>query len=179
MVFGAGLGGNLPGTPDAFWWLLEALKSDGRIRLTGVSRWFRTVPWDVASPPYWNMCLVGVTPMSPDGLFGVLDGLERACPRRGKGRLWPRVLDVDLLFVWPGFPPKRKDLILPHPGLFRRPVLLAILGEALRQARIPPESVLVSYPPGHPLGEAPVAGMAPSSTPPGSMRSGPRIREFP
>jgi 2-amino-4-hydroxy-6-hydroxymethyldihydropteridine diphosphokinase len=179
MLFGVGLGGNLPGTPNAFWRTLDALESDGRIRLTGVSGWFRTAPWDVASPPYWNMVAVGETVLSPDGLFGVLEELERVFPRPGKGRLWPRVLDVDLLFASPATSPVRKDLILPHPGLFRRPVQLAILAEALQKARVPPYDVLGSYPPGHPLGVSGPAGMSRSSPPPGRFRYAPKPGESP
>lgn len=176
-MFGVGLGGNLPGTPNAFWRTLDALGSDGRIRMTGVSDWFRTAPWDVASPPYWNLVAVGETVLSPDGLFGVLEGLERVFPRRGKGRLWPRVLDVDLLFVWPSKPPVRRGLLLPHPGLFRRPVQLAILAEALHKARVPPYDVLGFYPPGHPLGAFVPAGMSRTSPPPGTARFVPKREE--
>ncbi|MHB1605352.1 MAG: 2-amino-4-hydroxy-6-hydroxymethyldihydropteridine diphosphokinase [Leptospirales bacterium] len=158
MWFGVGLGGNLPGTPSAFRSAVRSLSSDGRLFLTGLSRWYRTVAWEVPAPPYWNLCAVGTTGMGSAGFFSLLEKMEHAVPRRGKGKVWPRTLDIDLLFFIPAPAELPSGLILPHPSLKSRPVLQVILSEACRNGNIPFSFSGIPYPPGHPLAGADPGG---------------------
>ncbi|MHB1285265.1 MAG: 2-amino-4-hydroxy-6-hydroxymethyldihydropteridine diphosphokinase [Leptospirales bacterium] len=151
MWFGVGLGGNLPGTPSAFRSVVGRLASDGRICMTGLSRWYRTAAWEVAAPPYWNLCAVGTTRMGALEFFSLLERMEGEIPRRGKGKVWPRTLDIDLLFFFPVPSELPSRLSLPHPSLSRRPVLQLILSEACRNGGIPFSYSGIPYPPGHPL----------------------------
>lgn len=152
MWFGVGLGGNLPGTPSAFRSVVRFLSSDGRLRLTGLSRWYRTVAWEVPAPPYWNLCAVGTTRMGAVEFFSLMERIERGLPRKGKGKVWPRTLDIDLLFFMTAPLELPSRLKLPHPSLISRPVLQVILSDACRSGNLPFSFSGIAYPPGHPLG---------------------------
>ncbi len=91
--------------------------------------------------------------MGAEEFFALLEHLEKKFPRRGKGKVWPRTLDIDLLFFSPPPSGLPSCLTLPHPSLRKRPVLQLILSEACRDGRIPLSFSGISYPPGHPLGE--------------------------
>ncbi|MCL4460691.1 MAG: 2-amino-4-hydroxy-6-hydroxymethyldihydropteridine diphosphokinase [Nitrospirae bacterium] len=152
MWFGVSLGGNLPGTPAVFSRVLRTFESDGRLLVLGVSRTFRTRPFEDSSPSYWNQCLVGRTFLGGRTFFGILEAAERRFRRRGKGRLWPRWLDADLLFWSPGDGNLPEGVVAPHPRLSGRPVLQILLGEACRMGKIPFSFSGIPYPPGHPEG---------------------------
>lgn len=161
MWFGVGLGGNLPGTPAALLRAVRMLASDGRVRVRGVSRTFRTLPWGDRSPAYWNICLAGWTTLGARALFALLESAERLFHRRGKGRLWPRTLDADLLFLCPSPAPLPEGIVVPHPRLDCRPVLQVLLWEACQRGKIPFSASGLLYPPGHPLGPPAPAGYLP------------------
>ena len=105
--------------------------------MTGISSFSRTLAWGTPAPSYDNVVVVGVTRLCVPGFFDWICALERKVPRRGKGRLWPRVLDVDFLFAFPPSSGRSPDLILPHRALPSREVLRHLLDEASRQARLP------------------------------------------
>ena len=152
MWFGVSLGGNLPGTPSAFSCVLRTFESDGRIVVLGVSGLFRTGPFGDPSPPYWNQCFVGWTFLGGKTFFRMLEAAERRFRRKGKGLLWPRGLDADLLFCQPGGRDLPEGVVVPHPRLSRRPVLQVLLGEACRKGGVPFAFSGIPYPPGHPEG---------------------------
>ena len=161
MWFGVGLGGNLPGTPAALLLAVRMLASDGRVRVRGVSRTFRTLPWGDRSPAYWNLCLAGWTALGGRAIFSLLELAERRFPRRGKGRLWPRTLDADLLFLCPSPAPLQEGIVVPHPRLACRPVLQVLLWEACQRGKIPFSASGLLYPPGHPMGPPAPGGYLP------------------
>ena len=137
MIAGVSLGGNLPGSRIAIERCLSSMFQSSFFRLTGMSSFARTLAWGTPAPSYDNVVVVGVTRLCVPGFFNWLNELERKVPRRGKGRLWPRILDIDFLFSFPpssGHPP---DLILPHHALPSRETLRHLLDEASRQARLP------------------------------------------
>ena len=155
MWFGVSLGGNLPGTPDAFSKVVRTVESDGCVTMLGISRVYRTSPFGDPSPPYWNQCFVGWTFLGGAAFFRKLENAERRFGRKGKGLLWPRRLDADLLFWNPGDGELPEGIVVPHPRLSLRPVLQLLLGEACRKGGVPFAFSGISYPPGHPEG-APV-----------------------
>lgn len=130
------LGGNLKNTRRAFDRALRTLARNRNIRLTGASRTLRTAPWEITSPAFINKVVCGYSHVGAPGLWNLLLRMERQEVRRGKGKCYPRTLDVDfLLFNGPQSP--RKDLVLPHPRLAFRPVLLQLLAEARRRRFVP------------------------------------------
>ncbi|AFS52513.1 2-amino-4-hydroxy-6-hydroxymethyldihydropteridine diphosphokinase [Leptospirillum ferriphilum] len=152
MWFGVSLGGNLPGTPAAFSNVLRTVESDGCLTVLGVSDVYRTHPFGDASPPYWNQCFVGWTFLGGRAFFQKLECAERRFGRKGKGLLWPRRLDADLLFWHPGGGDLPERVVVPHPRLSLRPVLQLLLGEACRKGGVPFAFSGIPYPPGHPEG---------------------------
>ena len=132
--FAISLGGNIGDVRGAFNRALLGLSHHPGLCLLGASPVRRTRPWGVVSPDFLNMVVVGYSRIGAPGLFSLLLHLERKCRRRGKGKLYPRTLDLDFLeYSGPFFP--MKDLLLPHPRLSLRPELLEMLRAARRQTR--------------------------------------------
>jgi len=136
---GVSLGGNLPGSKKAIELCVSRMIRSSFFSLTGVSSFSRTLAWGTPAPSYDNVVVVGATRLCVPGFFDWISHLERKVPRRGKGRLWPRILDIDFLFSLPPSSGRPPGLILPHPGLPSREVLRHLLDEASRQSRLPRE----------------------------------------
>ncbi|MHB1727974.1 MAG: 2-amino-4-hydroxy-6-hydroxymethyldihydropteridine diphosphokinase [Leptospirillum sp.] len=137
MIAGVSLGGNLPGSAKAIEMCVSSMIQSSFFTMTGISSFSRTLAWGTPAPSYDNVVVVGVTRLCVPGFFDWICHLERKVPRRGKGRLWPRILDIDFLFSLPLSPGRPPDLILPHRALPSRETLRYLLDEASRQARIP------------------------------------------
>lgn len=137
VIVGLSLGGNLPGARRAIESCILGMVRSSFFKLTGISSFSRTLAWGTPAPSYDNVVIVGVTKLCVPGFFDWICGLERKVPRRGKGRLWPRTLDVDFLFSFPASSGRYPDLILPHPALSSRLALRQLLDEASRLARLP------------------------------------------
>ena len=132
--FAVSLGGNLQNTRRAFERALRLLLLNRNLTLTGSSPVLRTDPWEIISPAFHNQVLTGYSRIGAPGLWALLVRTERRERRRGKGKLYPRTLDLDfLLFEGPVSP--RKDLVLPHPRLHSRRELLGLLERAKRSHR--------------------------------------------
>ena len=113
---------------------LRLLGSNRNLTLTGCSPVLRTDPWEMVAPAFHNQVLTGYSRIGASGLWELLVRTERRERRRGKGKLYPRTLDLDfLLFEGPLSP--RKDLVLPHPRLKSRQELLGLLISAKRSHR--------------------------------------------
>ncbi len=129
--FAISLGGNIGDVRGAFREALLVLSKRSDLRLLGTSRVRRTRPWGVVSPDYLNMVAVGYARIGAPGIFSLLLRIERRFRPRGKGKLYPRTLDLDFLeYSGPFF--SIKDLLLPHPRLHLRPELMALLSAARR-----------------------------------------------
>ena len=121
-----GLGGNLPGTPEA----LEAARRELRNFLMEpvFSSLHRTPPWgNPFQPPFWNQVASGFTYRPVREVFAFLQALEVRLGRRREGRWEARVLDLDLL-LYGDRVIRHPDLCLPHPWI---PERLFVLGPAL------------------------------------------------
>ncbi len=86
--------------------------------VTGVrpSPVWQTAPLGPAQPPYLNAALEIDTPLSPEGLLALTQGVETDLGRTRDARWGPRTLDIDLLWCdrgrW-----SSAGLTIPHPGL--------------------------------------------------------------
>ena len=132
--FAVSLGGNLRKTRRAFDRALRLLLSNRNLALTGCSPVLRTDPWEIVAPAFLNQVVTGYSRIGAPGLWELLVRTERREIRRGKGKLWPRTLDLDFL-LFEGPLSQRKDLLLPHPRLSSRPDLLRLLETANRSPR--------------------------------------------
>jgi len=128
------LGGNTGQVRAAFCRALHSLSERPDIRLLGSSAIRRTRPWGVVSPDFLNMVVVGYARIGSPGIFSLLLRIERRDRPRGKGKLYPRTLDLDFL-LFSGPPSPMKDLLLPHPRLEARPELLDLVDRARRHER--------------------------------------------
>jgi len=137
VIVGVALGGNLPGSTKAIEMCISGMMRSSFFTMTGISSFARTLAWGTPAPSYENVVVIGVTRLCVLGFFDWICHLERKVPRRGKGRLWPRILDIDFLFAMPPSSGRPPDLILPHPALPSRETLRNLLDEASRQARLP------------------------------------------
>ena len=132
--FAISLGGNIGDVKGAFRQALLDLSHRSDLRLLGTSVVTRTRPWGIISPDFLNMVVVGYARIGAPGIFSLLLRIERRFRLRGKGKLYPRTLDLDFLeYSGPFFP--MKDLLLPHPRLHLRPELVALLFAARRRER--------------------------------------------
>ena len=132
--FAISLGGNIGDVRGAFRQALLDLSHRSDLRLLGTSVVTRTRPWGVISPDFLNMVVVGYARIGAPGIFSLLLRIERRFRLRGKGKLYPRTLDLDFLeYSGPFFP--MKDLLLPHPRLTLRPELVELLLAARRRER--------------------------------------------
>jgi 2-amino-4-hydroxy-6-hydroxymethyldihydropteridine diphosphokinase len=132
--FAISLGGNIGDVRGAFRQALLDLSHRSDLRLLGTSVVTRTRPWGVISPDFLNMVVVGYARIGAPGIFSLLLRIERRFRRRGKGKLYPRTLDLDFLEYSGPFLPM-KDLLLPHPRLHVRPELGELLLAARRRER--------------------------------------------
>nr|MBA2320523.1 2-amino-4-hydroxy-6-hydroxymethyldihydropteridine diphosphokinase [Deltaproteobacteria bacterium] len=98
-------------------------------------RWWRTPPMRGGTARGWFLNGVAVvrTELSPEDLLDRCIALERRAGRR-RARYWgDRTLDLDLLHV-EGVVSDGPRLVLPHPGIARRPFVVLPLREVWRDA---------------------------------------------
>ncbi len=127
--FAISLGGNFRNTRRAFDRALRVLVSNKNLGFTGCSPVLRTEPWEIVSPAFLNQVVTGYSRIGAPGLWELLVRTERREIRRGKGKQYPRTLDLDFL-LFEGVSSPRRDLVLPHPRLSRRPELMKLLALA-------------------------------------------------
>ncbi len=106
-----GLGSNLGDKVANVFFGIRALEEQGRIRITGRSRLYRSEPVGYLEQDWFvNAVVRGETGFPPEGVLARLKEIERRAGRTAGGiRFGPRVLDLDLLFY--------DDLVVDHPGL--------------------------------------------------------------
>lgn len=139
-----GLGAN-QGSPRAqLEAALELLARDGRVRVLGLSGWYRTAP--VGGPPgqpdFVNAVARLATVLEPHALLARLLAVERALgrDRAAEVRHGPRPVDLDLL-LYGNLRLASRELVVPHPRLWQRAFVLVPLAE-LAPDLVPPGSEL-------------------------------------
>jgi len=124
-----GLGANL-GEPEAQ--LREALNrldAADEVEVTRVSTFYRNPPLGPENQPWYVNAVARVrTRLEPDELLRLLQQVETAMGRVRGERWGPRRLDLDLL-LYNGEVIFTPDLVVPHPEMHRRAVVLAPLAE--------------------------------------------------
>jgi len=135
---------------------LGLLARDPRVRVTGISTFYRTkalpgpgAPADSAAedPDYLNGVLDLQTDLDPERLIVLLEGVEEACGRtRTENKYAPRTMDLDLLlYLAPGHPggsdPSADVRVVhpPHPEIRTRPFVAIPLLELAPELTLPPD----------------------------------------
>ena len=125
-----GLGSNL-GSRGAFLAAaVQALRTSPGVRVTRLSKMYRTAPLGPPQPDYLNAAVRVETELSLEALHGETLGIERALGRERRERWGPRTIDLDLLFS-DGPPLSTASLSVPHPRLAERAFALAPLLDVL------------------------------------------------
>ena len=123
------LGGNVGDKAGNLRRALGAIASEPGIRLTAVSRFYRTAPWGKTDQDWFvNACALGVTRLAPEALLERMKALERDLGRVSAERWGPRIIDIDLI-AYGDIALKTERLTLPHPELFNRAFVLAPLAD--------------------------------------------------
>jgi len=108
---------------------LRRLQETPGLRVTKVSRVYRTAPVGVTQQPeFLNLALAGRTTLAPLQLLRVVKEIERTVGRIGERRWGPRVIDIDIL-MYDSVTMESGELILPHPLMRERAFVMVPLAE--------------------------------------------------
>jgi 2-amino-4-hydroxy-6-hydroxymethyldihydropteridine diphosphokinase len=132
-----GLGSNLGDRAAMLYSSVELLGRTSNIRVLRRSSCYETEPVGVPDQPWFvNAVLEIETAQSPRELLQTLKGAEAVLGRR-PGRRWgERAIDLDLL-LYDELGVDERDLIIPHPELWRRLFVLVPLAELRPDLRSP------------------------------------------
>jgi len=99
------------------------------LRVTAVSRWYRTAPVPASDQPdYVNGVAALTGAIAPEALLGALQALETQAGRKRTVANAARVLDLDIVAMG-GLVRDAPDPILPHPRAHLRAFVLAPLAD--------------------------------------------------
>ena len=106
-------------------------------RLVLRSRLYKTRPMGPQEQPYFVNAAAGLlTQLTARPLLDSLLGIETAMGRTRQERWGPRVIDLDLIFLW-GETVEEPGLTVPHPGVSRRNFVLYPLADIAPTLAIP------------------------------------------
>ncbi|MBK8476244.1 MAG: 2-amino-4-hydroxy-6-hydroxymethyldihydropteridine diphosphokinase [Opitutaceae bacterium] len=115
---------------------VEALRSEGDIRLLAESAVYETAPvGGPEQPDYLNMVVAVATLLSPDALLERCLAIETAHGRVRRERWGARTLDLDLL-SYGDTERQTERLRLPHPRMAERAFVLVPLAEIAPELRV-------------------------------------------
>jgi 2-amino-4-hydroxy-6-hydroxymethyldihydropteridine diphosphokinase len=107
----------------------KRLRASGAVAIVRASRVWDTEPMGPPQPRFLNAVLELETPLTARALLNLLARVELAAHRRRDGARWgARTLDLDLL-LYGDRVVSEPGLEVPHPGIARRPFVLAPLAE--------------------------------------------------
>jgi len=99
------------------------------VDVTAVSAVYETEPWGVLDQPaFLNLCVGGVTTLTPYELLQLCQSIEVEVGRRPTYKWGPRLIDIDILF-YDNQLIQDDRLIIPHPFVDERAFVLAPLAD--------------------------------------------------
>lgn len=157
IALGANVSTSAGGPAETLSTALDLLSGDGVIRVSRITRWFRSPAFPPGSgPEYINGAAALETVLAPEELLAALHRVEARLGRTRQMRWGPRSCDLDLLAsgqtVLPDVPTVRswmsmssdqaaratpERLILPHPRMHERAFVLVPLAEIAADWRHP------------------------------------------
>ncbi len=125
-----GLGSNLDNPSAQIKRARQAIAAQAGISERAFSSLYRSAPMGPQDQPdYINAVMAVATEYTPFELLKALQAIEQEAGRVRGGERWgPRTLDLDLL-LYGRCCMRTEELILPHPGLAKRPFVLYPLAE--------------------------------------------------
>lgn len=130
------LGANLGDPKSTMAAALVSLDAVADVRVSTVSRLYRTPPWGpVEQPPFINCCALVATTLAPDALMQLCLDIEKRLKRVRDVRWGPRVIDIDILTY--GTEVIHTPLVtVPHPRMTERGFVLVPLAEIAPELRV-------------------------------------------
>ena len=124
-----GLGGNLGDPQTAMAAALQAIDASRDVRVTAVSKLYRTPPWGKTDQPDFLNAVARVeTRLSPRQLLDACLEAERQLKRVRAERWGPRAIDIDVLW-FEGLTIDEPGLQIPHPRMKQRAFVMIPLAE--------------------------------------------------
>ncbi len=109
-----GIGSNLGDSISLVEKTLAAISNLSQLSSFRASRLFQTTPVShIPQGDYINAVCTFITPMPPEDLFDLLQGIEVKMGKTPKGKADPRVIDIDILFFGQRFL-HAEQLQIPH-----------------------------------------------------------------
>ena len=129
-----GLGTNMGDRLNNLVGAKDRLRSISGIRLGKTSSIYETEPVGMSTAnSFLNAACSVMTSLSPHQLLCSLKGLESEMGRQNKGKMKPRIIDVDLL-MYGSRKIQEDDLTIPHPRMHQRRFVLIPLCEIAPEA---------------------------------------------
>ncbi|MDY6938094.1 MAG: 2-amino-4-hydroxy-6-hydroxymethyldihydropteridine diphosphokinase [Cyanobacteriota bacterium] len=122
------LGSNLGNSRQILEMAIDRLDNTPGIRVTGCSRWYRTVPIGPPQPDYLNGAVTLEVCHTPDRLLEILLNIETDFGRTRQQHWGPRTLDLDLL-LFDRLILETPSLQIPHPRMRERAFVLVPLAD--------------------------------------------------
>lgn len=108
---------------------LEILCANSHIKVLKVSSIIETIPQGGPKQGnFLNGVIAVTTTLTPAGLLGFLQSVEKKLGRKRTVRFGPRTIDLDIL-LWGDKIIRTKRLTVPHPRMFERDFVLGPLVE--------------------------------------------------
>lgn len=124
-----GLGGNMGDPAASMARALRLLDSSAGVRVSKVSRLYRTPPWGkLDQAEFRNACAALETDLAPAALLDLALALEQRLKRVRLERWGPRTIDIDVL-AYGEARVETDRLTLPHPRIRERAFVLIPLAE--------------------------------------------------
>jgi len=99
------------------------------VAIDAVSALYETPPMGPPDQPwYLNAACGGATELEPGDLLAFVKGIEQKMGRVPAVRWGPRIIDIDVLF-YDDLVLSAPELVIPHPGISRRPFVLLPLAD--------------------------------------------------
>ncbi len=126
-----GIGSNLGNRKKNIKKALDYLSKAMGIKIEKVSRIYETKPvGGVRQSKFLNAAIKIKTLLTPHVLLGTLKKIEKNLGRKKAVRYGPREIDLDIL-LYGNKAVRRKNLIIPHPRMFKREFVLKPLMEII------------------------------------------------
>ena len=132
-----GLGGNLGDAANSIRTAAGLLASDGRVRVSSRSSFYRTDPVGYEDQPEFTNAVIEIeTTLTAEELLGLCLRIEQNLGRQRTIRWGPRVIDIDIL-IYDNLEMNTPGLTIPHPRMMERGFVMAPLAEIAPDLTMP------------------------------------------
>ena len=140
------LGSNLGQSDLQLEQALQQILQQPKLTLLACSSLYASSPMGPSDQPdFVNAVCELQTPLPPENLLDLLQGIENSCGRQRNGERWgPRTLDLDIL-LYAQQQIQSPRLTVPHPGILERSFVLLPLLEIAPMICVPGHGAACHY----------------------------------